>query len=144
MEEFKEQLNYENENKEKQKKERILIVEDDFPNMIGALQAFQGDKNIEDCIAVKSYEEAVSKIDEFKPSAALLDVNIIGGSGKEVAKILKEKGIPYVFVTASGNNQIEIQSDEETLMKLEKNMGKDVETWQVAYELLKKRRESKE
>ena len=80
-------------------------------------------------------KEALAKIEEFKPTLALVDVNIIGGSGRDLANVLKEKGIPFVFVTASGEG-VEIQSENETLAKIGKSPDKDPEVWRAAYGLL--------
>ena len=123
------------ERKEQPKKQRILIIEDDLANMIGALSAFNEDKDVEDCLAVGNYQEALVKIEEFKPTLALVDVNIIGGSGRDLANILKEKGIPFVFVTASGNG-VEIQSEGGTLAKIGESSDKGPEVWRAAYGFL--------
>jgi len=137
----------------KEIKERILVVEDDHINMICALAAFGYDESFEDVIIIPSYDEAVEAIDKFRPTVALLDVNIKGrGTGKDIGGILKEKGIPYVYVTGVsriGDHSddrhketfaIEIQSEDETLGRFEK-VEKDQEIWRTAYEKLKELKE---
>jgi len=131
----------------KEIKERILIVEDDLPNMIMALMAFEEESF--EVIVVSNYEDALDKVDEFVPDFALLDVNIKGGgTGKDIARVLKGKSIPYLYVTgvstivnnhAHGIEAIEIRNDNEVILSIEK-AEKDQEVWRTAYEKLKERR----
>ncbi|MCK5510650.1 hypothetical protein KAI65_03860 [Candidatus Parcubacteria bacterium] len=131
-------------------KDRILVVEDNFPNMIGALAAFHNDENVEDVIVIPTFKEVVEKLDEFKPTVALLDIHIIGGTGKDVGKILKEKSIPYIYLTGisigSGHHAkivaIAIKYENakgelKTLLEINKT-DKDQEVWRAAYEKLNK------
>ncbi|TCR92924.1 response regulator [Rhizobium sp. BK376] len=93
---------------------RILIVEDD------ALIAMV----LEDMLSELSYEvagkaadlnEALALAGSITFDAAVLDVSLAGKSSLPVAKLLDEKGKPYLFATgygslpdgmASGNHQV--------------------------------------
>jgi CheY-like chemotaxis protein len=132
-------------------KDRILVVEDDFVNMISALVAFQGYSEVEDNIVVGVYEDVLQKIEEFKPTIALLDVNIKGGgSGTDIGKILKGKGIPYVYVSgidakSAGSHlviiaigiKMETGSGELRIVERFETREKGPEIWRRAYEILK-------
>ena len=139
--------------------DRILVVEDYMPNMVSALMAFHEDDNIEDIIVHGKFEDARRSIGEFRPTVALLDININGGgTGRDIGKILKQQNIPYVYVTGVGPAHgdqseefapqnllyaIEIKMEEEngltTLASFEA-CEKDPEIWRKAYELLRGRK----
>ncbi|MCQ8184312.1 response regulator [Parvularcula maris] len=81
--------------------DHILICEDD---------PVQG-KLLEELLRAKGYgcvgpcmtaSDAVSAARDAPVRAALLDVALDGGSSKEAASILKERGIPFAFITAYG------------------------------------------
>ncbi|MDO8454374.1 MAG: response regulator [Sulfurimonas sp.] len=79
---------------------RLLIVEDDW-----IVAHFIADVAIEqNCEVVgvsHSYDEALQVIHSSKISCAILDINLKGArSGIDVAKVLKMKKIPYIFLTA--------------------------------------------
>lgn len=125
-------------------KDRILIVEDRLINQIGAFKAF---REVAEARAEAVVNEAIEAIDMFKPTVALVDMHIIGGLGTQIGKVLREKGIPYVYVTGIGDTShnileaIEIQKEDEdgnmvTLARFDKT-EKDAEIWEVAYKLAK-------
>lgn len=123
-------------------KERILVVEDNFINSICALAAFHEDARIEDVVATGELGEALRQVEEFRPTIALLDINIIGGKGTEVGKVLAEKKIPFVYVTGIGKTighhenieAIEIQSTELKTLERFTTVEKSSEIWAKAYE----------
>lgn len=127
-------------------KERILIVEDTFINGLFALIAFDEDEGVEDAIVVGELEEALKQAEEFRPTVALLDINIIGGKGTEVGKILAEKKIPFVYVTGitkdgrepdSGHDKIDSIEIKNSIFETLENFPKVEklsEIWLKAYE----------
>ncbi|PZM16903.1 response regulator [Rhizobium tubonense] len=81
---------------------KILIVEDDA--LIAML--------LEDMLSELSYEvagvaagleEALTLADSVVFDAAILDVSLAGRSSLPVAKLLDEKGKPYIFATGYGS-----------------------------------------
>ncbi|MBU1149268.1 hypothetical protein KKI23_04220, partial [Patescibacteria group bacterium] len=125
----------------------ILVVEDELINAIPALMAFDGEEF--DVHTASSFEMAQEMIRGGEPDLALLDIHILGGgTGKDIAGILKEKGVPYLFVTKivdghvqDGKTAIEIRDDNEVIVRLEKT-EKDEEVWRIAYKKLKEKMET--
>lgn len=81
---------------------RIFIVEDDM--LIAML--------LEDMLADLSYDlagkaaslsEAMAMADSLSFDAAILDVSLAGTSSLPVARLLEEKGKPYLFATGYGS-----------------------------------------
>jgi len=134
------------------KQEKILVVEDNFTNAICAISGLDKYKNIDDVLTTGNYDITMEKIDEYKPTAALVDLNFPGYSGKElpgqaIGKELKRRGIPYLYVTGVSPQDnhhhniiaIEVKRDKddglETLLSFDK-VEKDQEIWQAAYDKL--------
>ncbi|MCU0678831.1 MAG: response regulator [Planctomycetes bacterium] len=126
-------------------KERILVVEDMLENALSALIALGRYDGVEDAVVAGSLSHALKIVNEFKPTVALLDINIPGGSGTEVGRELDKRRIPYVYVTGVGRDNghghsivdaIEIKDKNlKTLLRYER-CSKDPEIWQRAYEIL--------
>lgn len=81
---------------------RILLLEDDF---ILALDAVA---SLEECGAVVvgpaySVEKALALIEVESLDAAMLDVNIKGGTSLSVAMALQKRGVPILFATGYGS-----------------------------------------
>ena len=96
---------------------RIFIVEDEV------LIAFEMSDILEDLgfevvgpsVHVK---DAVRTAKEAEIDAAFLDVNLGGGmTSEEVAGILRERGIPFMFVTAYDAHQIEFRTSDDRVMR---------------------------
>ena len=78
---------------------RILILEDD-PAIAFDLQAILEGEGHEIIESISSLTEAYQHLDdEF--DCALLDIDVIGGKSFAIAEALKERDIPFVFVSAS-------------------------------------------
>jgi CheY-like chemotaxis protein len=83
------------------KKRRVLIVEDEtliamlLEDMLGALGHEVG-------VVVGRIDEAVKSAREPGFDFAILDVNLNGSDVYEVAEILAERKIPFVFATGYG------------------------------------------
>ena len=139
--------------KTKMKQEKILVVEDNFVNAICAITGLSEYKAIDDVLTTGNYDITMEKLDEYNPTAALVDLNFPGYSGKElpgeaIGKELKKRGIPHLYVTGvseeygHGHSRIlaiEVKRDTanglETLLKFDK-VEKDSEIWQAAYDKL--------
>jgi DNA-binding response OmpR family regulator len=79
---------------------RLLIVEDEW--MVADFIADVAiEQNCEVIDVTHSYDEALQVINLSEIDCAILDINLKGvKSGIEVARVLKMKGIPYIFLTA--------------------------------------------
>ncbi len=117
--------------------ERILVVEDKFEFI---LEAFYGLDGLGDAKAVSNVNDGLDAVDEYKPTVALLDVNIIGGKSFPIAQKLSELGIPFVFVTAVGHHSehygtgLEIQDKNKDVLEKLKSTYKGQEVWRKAYD----------
>lgn len=98
-------------------KQKIFIVEDEV------LVAFEMTDTLEDMgfeVVGPSVhlEEAKKKAETAEIDIAFLDVNLGKGKTSEpIAKILKERSIPFVFITAYDRDQVEFVSAEDKLVK---------------------------
>ena len=97
---------------------RVFIVEDEF------LVAFEMADTLEDMgIPVAGpyvhFEEAETAAREEPIDAGLLDVNLGGGQTSEpIAAILRERGVPFVFITAYDRKEITfLLSDDRVVRK---------------------------
>lgn len=86
--------------------ERILIVEDQFIEA-NNLQMILERAGYFVCPIALSVEEALIIIIEYKPDLVLLDIYLQGPlTGIDLAKILKEKDIAFVYLSANSNKNI--------------------------------------
>jgi two-component sensor histidine kinase/DNA-binding response OmpR family regulator len=86
--------------------DRIMIVEDE------ALVAMILEEQLEElgfsvAVTCASVAEAIRAIDDYAPDAAILDVNLAGQLVYPVADRLRDRGIPFVFVTGYGRESID-------------------------------------
>ncbi|MBO6052210.1 MAG: response regulator transcription factor [Clostridia bacterium] len=81
--------------------QKILIVEDD-PAIITALEQYLRREEF-DPVSVKGEREAVRLMDAVSPEILLIDLSLADGDGFSVCRAAKERGIPAVFLTASGD-----------------------------------------
>lgn len=83
---------------------KILIV-DDEPNIVISLEFLMKKEGFEVAVAVDG-EEALAKVDSFRPDLVLLDVMMPKKSGFEVCEALradpKKAGLLVVMLTAKG------------------------------------------
>jgi CheY-like chemotaxis protein len=98
-------------------KRHVLVVEDEA--MVSML--------IEDMVLnlggqvvgpAAKFEKALSLAREAKIDVAVLDINLAGTLTYPIAKVLKERGIPFVFAT--GYNEIGLPMDFQGHLVLEK------------------------
>ena len=79
---------------------RILLVEDD-KSIIDSLKAFLSEEGFA-VDSVSTQFEAENRIDEGY-DLFLLDVSLAQGNGFSICKKVKDKGLPAIFLTASGD-----------------------------------------
>ena len=79
---------------------KILLVEDDRAIISNLSEYLTGEGFTVD--AVTGQTEAEYKIDRDPPDLLLLDVSLAEGSGFEVCRYAKQKDLPVIFLTASG------------------------------------------
>jgi DNA-binding response OmpR family regulator len=77
---------------------RVLIVEDDYVTATGLSHAI-ADYGFTVVGPVGTADRAVRLIDREPPDGALLDVRLREGSAVEVAKALRERGVPFVVLS---------------------------------------------
>lgn len=136
----------------KEKKEKVLIVEDRIENVMPALKYFS-DQGI-DALAVSTYSDAIQELEEHGDEylGIVSDLNFPQSKGKEPEELgfkLREEaakyGVPVIILTAGrlhhgggeGYHLIPEFSDEKTKegpQGVTKNMP---EAWADAYEELK-------
>jgi DNA-binding NtrC family response regulator len=87
-------------------KAKILIVEDQFIEA-NNLTIILEKAGYTVCRIARSVPQAISIIDEEKPDMVLLDIHLDGElTGIDLAKILGEKNIPFVFLSANSDENI--------------------------------------
>ena len=131
------------------KKEKILVVEDDFANAVSALQAFSEYK----VKIVDNYESFLEQLEKFKPDVVLSDAEIkVSKESREkkdfrdeIAEECEKRSIPYVFVTGAPKKEDHhktevniIKKDKEgyKVVKRYDMKEKNEEVWLEAYKLL--------
>jgi DNA-binding response OmpR family regulator len=77
---------------------KVLIVEDDFLTAEGLSHAI-ADYGFTVVGPVDTADRAVRLIGQQPPDGALLDVRLRDGSAVEVAKVLRERGVPFVIMS---------------------------------------------
>jgi DNA-binding response OmpR family regulator len=97
--------------------QRILVVEDEYYLATDTADALQraGAKVLG---PFSSEQSALDQIRSEAPTIALLDINLGSGPSFDVARILKQRGVPLVFIT--GYNQEIIPAEFESAPRLQK------------------------
>lgn len=87
-------------------KPKILIVEDQFIEA-KSLSIILTNAGYFVCSIARSVESALSAIEKEKPDLVLVDIFLQGeGTGIDLGKILNEKNIAFVYLSANSNRQI--------------------------------------
>ncbi len=81
--------------------EKLLLVEDD-PTLIKMLTSFLILEGFSVCSAT-GQAEAERQMEENDPDLALVDISLAEGNGFAVCALAKERNIPVIFLTASGD-----------------------------------------
>jgi DNA-binding response OmpR family regulator len=94
---------------------RILVVEDEF-----LLAAYIGglieDEGFDVIGPTGMLDEAVKLAQDEELDGALLDVNIVGGPIDDVAEILANRGVPFVFVTGYSRDHLPMKFRHWTMI----------------------------
>ncbi|GJE44017.1 response regulator [Methylobacterium soli] len=96
---------------------RVLVVEDEYFIAMD-MEYWLQEAGAEVAGPVPDTEQALALIEAGPLDAAVLDVNLMSETVYAVADRLKERGVPYLFVT--GEVQIADCSDYRSRPKLEK------------------------
>ena len=80
---------------------KILIVEDDI-SIIRTLEAYLSSEGFE-TFSVSGEREALSVFENEIIDLLLLDISLAEGNGFAVCEAAKERGLPVIFLTASGD-----------------------------------------
>lgn len=81
--------------------ERLLLVEDD-PTLIRMLTSFLASERFT-VTPVTGQTAAKEEMERQRPDLALVDISLAEGNGFGVCACAKERGIPVIFLTASGD-----------------------------------------
>ncbi|MXP15591.1 response regulator [Altererythrobacter confluentis] len=118
---------------------RIFIVEDE------ALLAFEMSDVLEDLgfevVGPSNHlEDATVTAASSEIDVACLDVNLgEGKTSKPVAEILRDRGIPYVYITAYDAHQITFLQDDDKVVKKPVSGRKLLDALRIVYPHLEKK-----
>ena len=77
---------------------RVLVVEDDYYLATDTARALQG-AGAEVIGPCPTEEAAREALEDGRPAAALVDINLGSGPSFTLAALLRERGVPFVFIT---------------------------------------------
>jgi CheY-like chemotaxis protein len=81
---------------------RVLVVEDEGLILLDIAQTL-ADAGVTDLVTTTSLEEAFASLDGLRFDAALLDLHLgRHGWSYDIATQLRARGVPFVFITGSG------------------------------------------
>jgi CheY-like chemotaxis protein len=95
--------------------QRILVIEDEFFVAAHIEHVLEGE-GVEVIGPVGSFQEAMVLARNEHVDGALLDVNIEGGRIDDVAAILMQRRVPFVFVTAYGRDNLPLAHREAAVV----------------------------
>ncbi len=96
--------------------EHILIAEDEIFLAMMLQDLLEGDGY--EVSKAASVADALAAIENRLPSAAILDVNLGGEQSYPVAKLLRERGVPFLFATGYGERSLPDEfAGEQTMQK---------------------------
>ncbi len=84
---------------------RILVVEDESMIALYIAELLE-DNGFKVVGPVATLSGAIALASRETLDGALLDVNIVGGRVDNVAEILNRRGVPFIFVTANGRDNL--------------------------------------
>ncbi len=77
---------------------RVLLVEDNF--LVGlSIKRQLEELGCDVTGPIASVEDAIETVNEVLHDAAVLDINIKGGSSEDVARKLKDRSTPFCFIS---------------------------------------------
>lgn len=96
---------------------RVLIVEDE-PLIAEMLQEWLTELGCDIAGPAATNEAAFALLQDDGLTGAILDITVPDGVTYEIAKVLQERGVPFVFATGHGSESIDPQfRDAATLQK---------------------------
>ena len=98
-------------NTSKNEMAKILLLEDDEMIVSGLLYALQNEGY--DVSYAPDVSTAKKLIDEAIYDIAVLDIQLPDGTGNEVGRLLKEKGVPVIFLTVVDDESKIVRAFEE-------------------------------
>jgi two-component SAPR family response regulator len=98
---------------------RVLLVEDDFLVGVG-IKSILERLGYEVVGPVASIEQALRTLETEEVDAAVLDINIIGGTSVPVAQVLQVKDRPFIFVTGYQSPSHMLPETLRTVQRLSK------------------------
>ena len=81
--------------------EKLLLVEDDSA-LVQRLTEYLSTEGFH-CVSAGGQPQAVAAIDAERPDLALVDITLAEGNGYAVCAYARGKGVPVIFLTASGD-----------------------------------------
>lgn len=102
----------------------VLLVEDEYFIATDAARALRG-AGAEVLGPCPSEEAANAAVARRRPDAAVVDINLGDGPSFRVADFLKQRGIPFLFVTGYDEDIIPAEFGEV------ERLQKPVELWQM-------------
>ena len=81
--------------------EKLLLVEDDSA-LVLRLREYLSPEGFH-CLSADTQAAAVALLDAEKPDLSLVDITLPEGNGFAVCAYARERGIPVIFLTASGD-----------------------------------------
>jgi CheY-like chemotaxis protein len=81
---------------------RVLVVEDEMMILM-IIEDMLADLGCESVTAAATVDQALALIDSQVFDAAMLDMNLNGNKGHDVADALAARGVPFVFSTGYSN-----------------------------------------
>ena len=95
---------------------RMLVVEDEMFIRL-TIEDMLADLGCESVTATGTADKAVALVDRQVFDAALLDINLNGGSSRAVADALGAHGVPFVFATGNRGDVWDGYRDRAVLRK---------------------------
>jgi CheY-like chemotaxis protein len=83
---------------------RVMIVEDEMLVAM-ELESLVGDQGCAVVGPAATVERALALLEQERPDAAILDVNLDGTTAAPVAAALNAQGVPFLLATGYGGNQ---------------------------------------
>ena len=83
----------------------VLVVEDEFL-LAMELEALLEQRGCRVLGPVATIDRALAVLDNHRPAAAVLDVNLKGTRATPIAAALQDRRVPFVLVTGYGDGQL--------------------------------------
>jgi len=87
------------------KNKRILVIEDEFLIALDIISVLE-DAGFREVRHIETEEEALMQIERHSWDAAIADANLNGRSIEQVARVLRERGVPFLVVTGYGRKSL--------------------------------------